>query len=234
MVEGNTQLDDRCLLFLVKDAAHGAVKTRLASVIGEHTARDLYKTFIHDMLLKLEKESFTFFICVHPENALDRLKLLLGEKYQYMPQRGDDLGQRMEHCFRNAFSKDFRRVIVMGSDLPDLPAEIIGDAFRFLNTLECVIGPSVDGGYYLIGFRSDSFLPETFRGLPWGTDTVLRKTTDILRNHRLRTHLLQSWRDIDTVEDLRHFFEKNKDTPICPRTMAYLHSSKLPFLTHLM
>ena len=211
----------------MKDPAHGAVKTRLASAVGKTIAQDLYVNFIHDMLSQLEKADYPFFICVHPEDALERLKTLLGEKHQYLPQRGDDLGQRMEHCFRNAFSRGFRRVIVIGSDVPDLPEEIIGNAFRFLNTFDCVIGPSLDGGYYLIGFRRDSLLPEAFRGIQWGTDIVLKKTTDILRIHHVSVHLLQTWRDIDTLEDLKHFFETNKDTSACPRTIAYLHGSKL-------
>jgi rSAM/selenodomain-associated transferase 1 len=220
-------MDDRCLLFFVKDPAHEAVKTRLARAIGEDTARALYENFIHDMLSQLEKADYPFFICVHPEDALERLKTLLGEKHQYLPQRGDDLGQKMEYCINNAFSIGFRRVLLIGSDIPDLPEEIIGNAFRLLNTFDCVIGPSLDGGYYLIGFRRDSLLPEAFRGIRWGTDIVLKKTTDILRIHHVSVHLLQTWRDIDTLEDLKHFFETNKDTSACPRTIAYLHVSKL-------
>jgi len=224
---GGNKLDDRCLLFFVKDPAHGAVKTRLASAVGKTIAQDLYVNFIHDMLSQLEKADYPFFICVHPEDALERLRTLLGEKHQYLPQRGDDLGQKMEYCINNAFSIGFRRVLLIGSDIPDLPEEIIGNAFRFLNTFDCVIGPSLDGGYYLIGFRRDSLLPEAFRGIQWGTDIVLKKTTDILRIHHVSVHLLQTWRDIDTLEDLKHFFETNKDTSACPRTMTYLHTTKL-------
>jgi rSAM/selenodomain-associated transferase 1 len=220
-------VDERCLLFLVKDPAHGPVKTRLARAIGEGTARALYENFIHDMLSQLEKADYPFFICVHPEDALERLKTLLGERHQYVPQRGDDLGQKMEYCINNAFSIGFRRVLLIGSDVPDLPGKIVTDAFRFLKTFDCVIGPSLDGGYYLIGFRRDSLLPEVFRGIEWGTDIVLKKTTDIVRRHHLRTQLLKTWRDIDTVRDLKHFFETNKDTSACPRTIAYLHRSKL-------
>ena len=225
-------MDDRCLLFFVKDPRHGPAKTRLARAVGKDTAQDLYKNFIHDMLLMLDRENYPFSICVDPGDALEGLKKLLGEKYQYLPQRGDDRGQKMEHCFRNAFSRGFRRVIVIGSDVPDLPGEIIGDAFRLLNTHDCVIGPSLDGGYYLIGFRIGSLLPEAFEGIEWGTEVVLKKTTDILERHHLRTHLLQAWRDIDTVEDLKQFFQRNKGTSICSRTMTYLYTSTLPSLDH--
>ena len=223
-------MDERCLLFLVKDPMHGTVKTRLASSIGADIAQNLYTNFIHDMLSKLKNKKFPFFICFYPEDALRGLKKLLGEQYPYLPQRGDDLGQRMEYCFHSVFSMGFHHVIAIGSDVPDLPEEIIDDAFRFLTRVDCVIGPSFDGGYYLIGFRSDSLLPEAFKGIEWGTKVVLKKTTDIVRRHHLRTQLLKTWRDIDTVEDLRQFFEKNKNTSLCPQTMTYLQSLKIPHL----
>lgn len=223
-------MNDRCLLLLVKDPAHGPVKTRLARAIGEGTARALYKNFIHDMISRFEREAFPLFICVHPENALAGLKTLFGEHLHYLPQRGDDLGRRMENCLRDAFSRGFHRVILIGSDIPDLPGEIVTDAFRFLNTFDCVIGPSIDGGYYLIGFRNDSLLPEAFKGIRWGTDTVLEKTTEILKRYHLTTHLLRTWGDIDTIDDLKRFLEQNRDTSLCPRTMAYLRNAKLPLL----
>ena len=223
-------MDERCLLFLVKDPTHGRVKTRLASSIGTDTTQNLYTAFIHDLLSKFENKPFPFFICFYPEDALRGLKKLLGEQYSYLPQKGDDLGQRMEYCFHGVFSKGFQHVIAIGSDVPDLPAEIIDDAFGFLARVDCVIGPSFDGGYYLIGFRRHSFLPQVFTGIEWGTEVVLKKTTEIVRRHHLRTQLLRTWRDIDTVEDLRQLFEKNKNTSLCPQTMTYLQSLKIPYL----
>lgn len=221
-------MNDRCLLLLVKDPAHGPVKTRLARAIGQDTARALYENFIHDMISRLEREAFSFFICVHPENALAGLKTLFGQHLHYLAQRGDNLGRRMENCLRDAFSRGFQRAILVGSDIPDLPGEIVTDAFRFLNTFDCVIGPSIDGGYYLIGFRIDSLLSEAFSGIRWGTETVLEETIEILARYHLTTHLLKTWRDIDTVDDLKRFLVQNRNTSLCPRTMAYLRSAKLP------
>ena len=225
-------MGDRCLLFFVKNPERGPVKSRLASAIGEAVTRDIYRNFVLDMLSKLEKEALPFLICFYPEDALSDLKVILGENHCYLSQKGDDLGQKMEHCFYKAFAKGFHRVILIGSDAPDLPSELIGDAFSLLNGSECVIGPSIDGGYYLVGFRSDSFLPEAFRSIQWSTDKVLVETTDILRKYHTSTHLLSLWRDVDTVEDLKHFFEKNKDTTICPRTMNYLRTTGLFPLNH--
>jgi rSAM/selenodomain-associated transferase 1 len=227
---GSPHVDDRCLLLLVKDPACGPVKTRLARAIGEEITRALYENFIHDMISRFEREGFPLFICVHPENALAGLKTLFGEHLHYLPQRGADLGQRMEGCLRYAFSRDFHRAILIGSDIPDLPGEIITDAFRFLNTVDCVIGPSLDGGYYLIGFREDSLLPEAFSGIPWGIDTVLGETIEVLTRYHRTIHLLRTWGDIDTFDDLKRFIEQSKDTSRCPRTMAYIRSVELPLL----
>jgi hypothetical protein len=138
----------------------------------------------------------------------------------------------MENCLRDAFSVGFHRVILMGSDIPDLPRKIVTDAFRFLATVDCVIGPSFDGGYYLIGFRSDSLLPEVFSGIRWGTETVLKETTEILSRHHLSTHLVGRWGDIDTVDDLKRFLEQNRDSSFCPRTMQYIRSTTFPLHRH--
>jgi rSAM/selenodomain-associated transferase 1 len=220
-------VNDGCLLLLVKDPAYGPVKTRLVHAIGEGTARALYEQFIHDMISRFEGAASPLFICVHPEHALAGLKCLFGEHLQYLPQRGDDLGIRMENCLRDAFSRGFHRAILLGSDIPDLPAEIVTDAFRHLAKVDCVIGPSFDGGYYLIGFRNDSLLPDVFSGIRWGTDTVLQETIEVLTRHHLTIQLLRTWGDIDTVDDLKRFIEQNGDTSRCPRTMAYLRSLKL-------
>jgi len=220
-------LDDRCLLFLVKDPEKGAVKTRLARDLGEEVARDLYRNFIFDMLSIFQRNHFPLSICVYPESALGDVEKLLGENHRYLPQSGKDLGGRMEYCFRQAFSHGFERVVAAGSDIPDLPAEIIGEAFTSLEVVDCVVGPSLDGGYYLIGFHRTRFLREAFCGMQWGTDKVFRQTIEILKRHKRTTHLLPTWQDVDTIEDLKEFLERNKDTSDCPRTITYLHNNEV-------
>ncbi len=225
-------MDDKCLLFFVKDPEKGAVKTRLATALGEEVARNLYRNFILDMLSTFERNHPPLSICVHPEDAVGDVKKILGENHHYLPQKGEDLGARMEHCFGHAFSSGFQRVVAIGSDIPDLPAEIVGEAFTCLTSVDSVIGPSLDGGYYLIGFHRTMFLPETFSGIPWGTDKVFRQTIEILRRHKRTTHLLPAWQDVDTIEDLKEFFERNKETSYCPRTTTYLHNNEVLATRH--
>lgn len=220
-------MDDRCLLFFVKNPKQGKVKSRLAMAVGDEVARDLYKNFVRDILSTLDKGRFPLYCCFHPEDALSDITKIIGGNHQYLAQRGEDLGERMAHCFYQAFSRGFNRVALIGSDSPDLPADIIDKAFSSLEKVDAVIGPAFDGGYYLIGFTKVSFTPEVFSGIAWGTETVLQKTLGILKNHKRTVHHLPSWGDIDTLEDLKQFFERNKATSICPRTMAYLKDNDI-------
>ncbi len=195
-------MEDRCVLFFIKNPEKAKVKTRLASAVGERAAAKLYKQFLLEMLSTLNKGTFLFYICFQPQDSLNDLKNWLGEDYLYMPQIGENLGQRMKNAFIEAFAMKFRRVLLIGSDIPDLPFEFIDAAFEYLNEGEVVIGPAIDGGYYLIGFRDDTFLPRVFEKIPWSTDRVFNETVKILENEKLTVHALEPLRDIDTVEDL--------------------------------
>jgi glycosyltransferase A (GT-A) superfamily protein (DUF2064 family) len=104
-----------------------------------------------------------------------------------------------------------------------LPARIVDEAFRALDKYGAVIGPSVDGGYYLIGFQRDAFKGDVFSGLPWGTERVFQETTNILHIAGSLVHVLPSWRDIDKHEDIAALIKNSDDTGFADsRTMLYL------------
>jgi rSAM/selenodomain-associated transferase 1 len=220
-------LNDRCILFFVRNPERGEVKTRLAATLGQNVARDLYRCFILDMLSALESTGFPITICYYPEDALDDVKGIVGEGYAFQSQYGEDLGERMKNGMMDSFAQDFDPVIVIGSDIPDLPLAFIQESFAALQTYDTVIGPALDGGYYLIGFKEESLLPEAFQGIGWGTDTVLTRTLDILGANQCRFYLLPPLQDIDTLEDLKVFFEKHKHAPHSLRTMTYLNDSQI-------
>jgi rSAM/selenodomain-associated transferase 1 len=216
----------------MKNPERGRVKSRLATAVGARKARTLYRNFILDMLSSLQEKGFPLIICFHPENALRDVQKTIGQTFRFQPQKGNDLGQRMKYCFRSAFSQGLNRVIAIGSDIPDLPANIVDDSFSALTSYDSVIGPSFDGGYYLIGFQRSRFLPDVFKGINWGTHEVAKETIDTLNRHHTTTYKLPRWNDIDTLEDLRRLYHENKDSPRCPRTIAYLRSIKLQSLEH--
>jgi rSAM/selenodomain-associated transferase 1 len=198
-------LDDRCLLFFVKNPEAGKVKTRLASAVGDRMAVRLYKRFVLEMLATLNKGTFLFYICFHSGDDLKDLKNWLGGHYLYMRQIGDNLGERMKNAFVEAFSMKFKRAVLIGSDIPGLPLEFIEEAFKSLEEKDVVIGPSFDGGYYLIGFRDKTFSPRAFEKIRWSTSRVFEETMKILEHEGLTVHTLQPRRDIDTIEDLKSF-----------------------------
>jgi len=196
------------LLFFIKSPEKGRVKTRLASAVGDEMAVRLYRRFLLETLFTLNRGTFLFYLCFYPENSLSDLKGWLGDDYLYMPQKGEDLGERMKNGFIDAFAMNFKRVVLIGSDIPDLPLEFIEEAFTSLQEKDIVIGPSLDGGYYLIGFKDKNFSLRVFEGIPWSTKRVFEETMKILKQEGFTVHTLQHWRDIDTIDDLKNLPRK--------------------------
>jgi len=216
--------DKTCILFFVKYPERGQVKKRLSISIGEGTASELYRNFVLDSLSILEKCGVQFIVCFHPPDSQQKFIEWLGKGYSYMPQQGNDLGQRMRNGFINMFDKNYQGVIIIGSDSPDLPGTFIDEALVSLHTHDVVLGPSFDGGYYLISFRHDTFLPETFDGICWSTGTVFSETSTILKKAGLTLHVLPEWNDIDTCDDLRGLIERNRNTDFS-RSMTFSYLS---------
>jgi 2-phospho-L-lactate guanylyltransferase (CobY/MobA/RfbA family) len=111
------------------------------------------------------------------------------------------------------FSRGCCDALIVGSDSPDLPSRFYDEALAALRDHDVVVGPAYDGGYYLIGFRRETFLPDAFAGISWSTPEVFTRTLVILRNCGRRVHLLPPWWDVDTIEDLRALALRNGDTP---------------------
>jgi len=146
-----------------------------------------------------------------------------GDGFSYMPQVGEDLGERMCCAFTRCFSEGFRTIVIIGSDSPDLPQQIIREAFQALERGGGVIGPSFDGGYYLIGFSRESFSSGAFDETEWGTDSVFKKTMQYLQEAGIPVHVLPAWRDIDRPEDIAALIKDNEKTYFAAsKTMKWL------------
>ena len=139
--------------------ADRGVKTRLSRSLDADIVLNLYKNFVTDILAMLARTGMTVIPCHHPPDAGDAVQEWLGSSYRLYPQAGDNLGEKMVGAFHRAFADGFRRVLLMGTDVPDLPETVIRDGFKGLETRPAVIGPSEDGGYYLAGFNHDTFEP---------------------------------------------------------------------------
>jgi uncharacterized protein len=204
--------DGRRLLLFVRLPEKGRVKTRLARAIGEETALALYRCLVADSLSLARRAGYPTSVFFHPKAPSREVSLGLGSEFPCLPQMGHDLGERMRAAFRTAFL-DSREAVLMGSDIPDLPVPFLGEAFESLRQHEAVIGPALDGGYYLIGFSSGTLPPAPFSGMEWGGPSVFRSTLNILKGNGLRVHVLPAWRDVDEYADLKALFDAHRDLP---------------------
>jgi uncharacterized protein len=211
------------ILLFIKAPVRGQVKTRLATALGEDAALDVYQRFVLDIIDTLEQTGIAVRICYTPAGSGKMISGWLGPGRHYQPQVGRDVGERMENAFQQAFSGGTSRALLIGSDIPDLPSDVFSEALRALDGNDAVIGPARDGGYYLIGFRSDTFLPALFQGIEWSTNTVLADTLAVLAREGRTVHRLPLWGDVDTMDDLKDLADRGQRSAFrSSRTMSYL------------
>jgi len=187
---------------LFRTPEYGKVKTRLASVIGHEKTLLIYKEILNSSIRKLLKFSsiadlYGFYDGKEPVDYINEGEIKL------LPQDGKGLGERIFNAANLLFKKGYKRVILIGSDSPDLPHVYIKEAIERLNIFRLVIGPSEDGGYYLIGMTEP--LEFLFKDIPWGTGSVLKKTLDLAIREGIEYSLLPEWYDVDDIEGLRRW-----------------------------
>lgn len=201
-------MKNNCIILFAKYPQKGMVKTRLAKDIGEHAAVSIYKNFITDVLAMIRQVNADLRIYYYPPGYEKKFKQWLGSTYTFYPQRGCDLGEKMKNAFASCFNAGYKKTLIIGSDTPDISPALVNRAFTLLNTHDTVIGPSHDGGYYLLGLKNTFFFPEIFRGIPWSTSQVFKKTISILKKKKTDPCILPAHRDVDTAEDLAYLLKK--------------------------
>jgi rSAM/selenodomain-associated transferase 1 len=187
------------LLIFIKNPEAGKVKTRLAKSIGALEALQVYEKLLARTLSAAGKS--TVRRQVWYSSFIDNEDDIPPETFEKYLQTGSDLGERMKNAFRQAFEEGADNVVIIGSDCPDLNEAILESAFEQLKTCDLVIGPSEDGGYYLLGMNR--FYESLFRDVEWSTESVLTSTIDNATKIGLNITQLPVLNDIDTLEDLR-------------------------------
>lgn len=200
MREGSTYLVGDALGVFSKYWQPGQVKTRLAIAVGNESAAALHREFLLTTLQRFVDQAENCCVVYTPsEHALD-FQSLAGPRWHLDPQATGDLGQRMQHFFDSAFAAGAERVVIIGADTPTLPLEYVRRAFRQLREADVALGPTTDGGYYLIGAAAQT--PPIFAGIAWSTSQVWRQTTEILESRNIRWAELPGWYDVDEQADL--------------------------------
>jgi len=134
----------------------------------------------------------------------DKMQTWLGTGLDYRSQGSGNLGDRMALAFANAFEKGVDQAALIGTDIPGITATTVEHAFAGLDQADVVLGPSRDGGYYLVGMHREAYSAgrKLFQGLSWGAATVLDETLHLAAAAGLQTHLLEELPDVDFPDDL--------------------------------
>lgn len=189
------------LLVVAKQPAPGQTKTRLCPPLTPTQAADLYDCFLRDTLEVMRLvPGVRRVIGFLPEDAQGYFRQLAPDM-ELASQRGASLGERLDHLLNEALAGGSPRAVVMDSDSPTLPHNYVIQAFERLNEADVVIGPTRDGGYYLIGMKQPQ--PHLLRQVQMSTPHVLTDTLALAEATSLTVSLLPTWYDVDTITDLR-------------------------------
>jgi hypothetical protein len=190
------------LAVMAKAPRAGTVKTRLCPPLGAADAAELARCFVLDAVERADSVAGVRPIIAYaPVEARDEFEALTPDLV-LIGQRGGDLGKRQGAVVEDVIALGHDAVLLMGTDSPTLPPETIDEAVSLVMApeVDVVVGPTEDGGYYLIGVRTPC--PALFEGMPWSTSTVLSLTLDRARGLGLRAVCLPTWYDVDTGADL--------------------------------
>jgi rSAM/selenodomain-associated transferase 1 len=208
------------LVVMARYPAVGAVKTRLARTLGSARACALYRAFLRDIDMRFAGGRRVLLWAFHPPDS--DFPSLLTSGAACLPQRGADLGERMHNCFRRLCGDGFAPVLMIGADVPHVRDEWLDEAEERLAEVDVVLGPTADGGYYLVAMRNAH---DVFTGVPLSTPRVLAETCQKAARAGLRVHLLPASFDVDGEDDLarlRRLLARGEYAGLLPSTTALL------------
>ncbi|TFV97741.1 glycosyltransferase [Algoriphagus kandeliae] len=185
------------IIIFQKNPEKGRVKTRLAADIGEDQALEVYLKLCeicYKTCNSYPADKFLFFDSYLPSDIIPG-----AEGFQYLIQDAGDLGNKMNEALQRILGKGYEKVVLIGTDCPELTSEHLKQAFEYLEYNDVVLGPALDGGYYLVGVKNK--VPEIFDGIPWSTNEVLKKTIKKCTSIGLSYKSLTELSDLDTLDD---------------------------------
>ena len=212
------------------------VKTRLSPLLTTEQAAELYSCMLRDTLAKAAglAGSLALFLFYEPRGSAAYFQEI-AEGMELLPQKGSNLGERMEQAFGQVFSLGYRAAAIIGTDSPHLPPACLMESFlRLEQGADVVFGPAADGGYYLLAMKGSN--PELFRGIEYSNSAVLRESLEKAAAENLAVSLLPEWHDVDTAEDLNRpeLLDENNGAELTRRFILQLRAgSRFPSFTTL-
>ncbi|HJT22082.1 MAG TPA: TIGR04282 family arsenosugar biosynthesis glycosyltransferase [Nitrospira sp.] len=200
------------LVIFAKAPISGQVKTRLCPPLSPDEAATLHGSLVLDALERTKRAVMALklpldrHLACAPSSTLAFFKIMEARQdVSLIDQSGDDLGERMHRAFEAMFERGYKRVLIVGTDVPALPLDYYAQALALLDQHDVVFGPALDGGYYLVGLTRPA--AGLFNDIPWSTDRVLSLSRERADDLGFKTALLPEWRDVDTIDDLRALIE---------------------------
>ncbi|MBW0434031.1 TIGR04282 family arsenosugar biosynthesis glycosyltransferase [Leptospira yasudae] len=200
-------MDNReTLILFLRNPVVGQVKTRLAAGLGNEAALNVYEQLVE--ITQKQVAGLDLPVRLYFDSIPEFVSGKWGNQVSAHLQSGEDLGLRMSNAFSETFSHGATKAVIIGSDCPDLETKHIREAFSALDQSDAVLGPALDGGYYLLGLKSH--LPEIFHKVPWSTDRVFAVTLEKLQLSRRNVWILPKLGDVDEPEDLDPYIRSGK------------------------
>ncbi|MFQ5640583.1 MAG: TIGR04282 family arsenosugar biosynthesis glycosyltransferase [bacterium] len=197
------------LIVFVKYPEPGKVKTRLGAEIGLECAAELYELFMRRTFELCQiAGADKVYVAYEPKECQDQFAALIPEEFEQFSQEGDSLGERLQNAFQLVFNKNVDKVMALGSDSPTLPVNLVKSAFDRLDSVDLVLGPAEDGGYYLIGCKAPH--PSLFQNIHWSSSSVLQSTLRRAQRLNLSYCLLPEWYDVDDRISLRRAIQDDE------------------------
>lgn len=212
----------------------GTTKTRLIPVLGTEGAADLQRRMTEHVASTAKKlmAAQPFSIEFHYQGGDEQMmQEWLGRHFTYQPQSNGDIGSRMQSALGNAFQNGATETVIIGCDIPGITTDILTSAFKKLGSNDFVFGPAKDGGYYLIGVKSNIF-PRAgsliFKDVDWDTGKVLAQTLEIVKKHHFSCSLLDTLEDVDRPEDLAVWerFTRSEENPLISIIIPTLNEAR--------
>jgi rSAM/selenodomain-associated transferase 1 len=202
------------LAIFAKQPIPGQVKTRLCPPLNDATAAALYLESLMETVERMQQgNNYDLALCYAGDQQwfVDTFPGIL-----LNVQQGNDLGERMARALNDFLTQGYLRVVLIGSDVPDLPEDIVGRAFNALESVDLVLVPTVDGGYCLVG--ESNHHPQLFENISWSSESVLVETLEKAKVLKISSELLAEWEDLDDIAALQRYLKRSPEG----RTARYL------------
>ena len=219
------------IVVMVKAPIAGFAKTRLTPPLSKHDAASLALCFVQDVIKSALSVTSNVIVAFTPDDGRLPLEVSLPSRLLWVKQQGEDLGERLSSVIAYAGNVGFSPIIVLGADSPTLPSSFVVTACNALanDQTDIVLGPTTDGGYYLLGLRK--VVPNLFHNVAWSTDRTFEQTVRNINELKLRLLKLPDWYDVDTFAELdrlcRELNSNQEARRLAPSTHAWLLSQGL-------